>query len=234
MALAAHQARLHIEELAAELRQANARLREHAVEAHDLATMKERTRIAREIHDGLGHYLTVVFVQLEAAEKLASKDPEKSLAAIAKARKLTHDGLDEVRRAVSVLRETSAADGKLLGSLEALASASRENGVEASLVVHGEPRPMSEASSLTLYRAAQEALTNVSRHARARAVKMELDFQGRGGIALRVEDDGVGSDAADGGFGLVGMRERVELCGGKMEIRTARGQGFTLELTVPG
>jgi signal transduction histidine kinase len=234
MALRAHEARLRIEELAAELGGANERLREHAVEAHDLATTEERNRIAREIHDGLGHCLTVVFVQLEAAEKLFSKDPTQSRAAIAKARKLTHEGLDEVRRAVCVLRETSASNGKLLGSLEELASASRENGLDASLVVHGDPRPLPEATAFTLYRAAQEALTNVSRHAKARAVKMELDFQGADGIALRVEDDGVGSEGAEGGFGLIGMRERVELVGGSMAIRTARGQGFALELTVPG
>jgi signal transduction histidine kinase len=229
-----HEARVVNEELARELAEANARLRELAREAHDLATTRERNRIAREIHDGLGHYLTVVFVQLEAADKLLAKDPDRAKASIAKARELTHEGLDEVRRAVAVLRETGSPRRTLLEGLEELASASREAGLDTRLVVQGEPRQLAEPTAFTLYRAAQEALTNVSRHASAHHVKVELAFDVEDAVALRVEDDGVGSDRADGGFGLVGLRERAELVGGEVRIRTARGQGFALELRVPG
>jgi signal transduction histidine kinase len=229
-----HEARVVNEELARELAEANARLRELAREAHDLATTRERNRIAREIHDGLGHYLTVVFVQLEAAEKLLAKDPERAKASIAKARELTHEGLDEVRRAVAVLRETGSPRRTLVEGLEELASASREAGLDTRLVVQGEPRPLAEPTAFTLYRAAQEALTNVSRHASAHHVRVELAFDAEDAVALRVEDDGVGSDRAEGGFGLVGLRERAELVGGEVRIRTARGQGFALELRVPG
>jgi signal transduction histidine kinase len=234
MALQQHQARSRIEQLVGELGEANERLREHAAQAHDLATTKERNRIAREIHDGLGHYLTVVFVQLEAAEKLFAKDPARALQAIAKARKLTHEGLDEVRRAVSVLRGSAPAGRTLLQSLEALANAATEGGVDTRLVVHGDPRPLAEPTEFTLYRAAQEALTNVSRHARAKNVKLELEFVEPESVALRVEDDGIGSDRAEGGFGLVGLRERAELVGGKLTIKTARAKGFAIELRVPG
>jgi signal transduction histidine kinase len=234
MALREHQARARIEQLAGELGGANQRLREHAAQAYDLATTKERNRIAREIHDGLGHYLTVVFVQLEAAEKLFAKDPPRALAAIAKARKLTHEGLDEVRRAVSVLRGSGPAGRTLLESLEALARASTEGGVETRLVVRGAPRPLAEPTEFTIYRAAQEALTNVSRHARAKNAKLELCFASQGSVALLVSDDGIGSDRAEGGFGLVGLRERAELVGGQVTIKTARAKGFSIELKVPG
>jgi signal transduction histidine kinase len=234
LALQQRQARLQIEQLASELGEANERLREHAAQAHDLATTKERHRIAREIHDGLGHYLTVVFVQLEAAEKLLAKDPARALAAIAKARQLTHEGLDEVRRALTVLRGSTPAGRTLLEGIEALASASAEGGIETQVIVEGAPRPLPESTEFTLYRAVQEALTNVKRHARAQRVKVELCFASQGSVAIRVEDDGIGSDRAEGGFGLVGLRERAELVGGELTIRTARAQGFALELRVPG
>ncbi len=234
MAKTQHYARMQVEQLAGELGEANERLREHAVQAHDLATTKERNRIAREIHDGLGHYLTVVFVQLEAAERLFAKDPARAVAAIAKARKLTHEGLDEVRRAVSVLRGSGPAGRTLLASLEELASAATEGGLATRFLVHGAPRPLAEPTELALYRAAQEALTNANRHARARSVKLDLLFTEPDKVALRVEDDGVGSDRAEGGFGLVGLRERAFLVGGSVAITTARGQGFALELRVPG
>jgi signal transduction histidine kinase len=234
MAQTHHQARTRIEQLAGELGVANQRLREHAAQAHDLATTKERNRIAREIHDGLGHYLTVVFVQLEAAEKLFAKDPARSVAAIAKARELTHEGLDEVRRAVSVLRGSGSTARTLLSSLEALACASTESGLDTRFLVHGAPRPLAEPTEFALYRAAQEALTNVSRHAAAHHVKLDLVFTAPSTVALRVEDDGIGCERAEGGFGLVGLRERAELVGGEVAIRTARGQGFALELRVPG
>ena len=234
MAKTQHHARTQVERLAGELGVANERLRELAAEAHDLATTRERNRIAREIHDGLGHYLTVVFVQLEAAEKLFAKDPARSVAAIAKARKLTHEGLDEVRRAVSVLRGSGPPSRTLVSNLEALASASTEGGVDTRFLVHGAPRPLAEPTEFTLYRAAQEALTNVCRHAQARNVKLDLVFTAPDSVALRVEDDGVGSERAEGGFGLVGLRERADLVGGSVAIKTGRGQGFALELRVPG
>jgi len=91
-----------------------------------------------------------------------------------------------------------------------------------------------EPIEITLYRAAQEALTNVRRHARASRLDIELAFAAGGGIRLRVEDDGVGADQVDPGFGLLGLRERAESVGGRMTVQSVRGRGFTLEMELPG
>ncbi len=224
-----------MERLAGALASSNEKLREHAAQAEELATTKERNRIAREIHDGLGHYLTVVFVQLEAAEKLFAKDPARSVAAIAKARKLTHEGLDEVRRAVSVLRGSGPVGSTLLANLKELATASTEAGLDTRFLVHGAPRPLAEPTELTLYRAAQEALTNVTRHAKARTVKVDPPLH-------RARHRGAPRRGRRGGErprrgrlpGLVGLRERADLVGGRVAIETARGRGFAIELRVPG
>jgi len=87
---------------------------------------------------------------------------------------------------------------------------------------------------ITLYRAAQEALTNVRRHARASQVSIELAFAPSERIRLRVKDNGVGADGVGQGFGLIGLRERAESVGGKIAVRSARGRGFTLEVELPG
>jgi signal transduction histidine kinase len=86
----------------------------------------------------------------------------------------------------------------------------------------------------TLYRAAQEALTNVRRHAQASNIRIQLAFAESELIRLRIEDDGVGADQPRAGFGLVGLRERAEMCGGSVSVSAARGRGFALEVELPG
>lgn len=199
-----------------------------------LARAEERNRIAREIHDGLGHYLTVVHIQLEAARSYLTADPERARAALARAQQLTHDGLGEVRRSVGLLRGSAAAPPPLLDALGALVDASTAAGVATRLCVEGTPRRLAEPVEFALVRAAQEALTNVRRHAGAAGAEVTLGFREPASVRLRVEDDGIGARAPGGGFGLAGMRERAELVGGRLAITTAPGEGFALELEVPG
>jgi signal transduction histidine kinase len=226
-----------VERLAAELGEANERLRAHASDVEELATTKERNRIAREIHDGLGHFLTVVHVQLEAAQAMLGRDPDQARTAITKAQALTREGLDEVRRSVTVLRGSTrgaiAAESLVL-AIEKLASECTTDGLAVRVELRGTPRRLSDSVVFTLYRAVQEALTNVRRHARASNVGIRLAFLGPDRLQLRVEDDGVGADAPQGGFGLVGLRERAALCGGKVSVSTARGGGFVLEVELTG
>jgi signal transduction histidine kinase len=227
-------ARADNERLVAELGAANARLTAQAVHAEQLARAEERNRIAREIHDGLGHYLTVVHIQLEAARSYLTGDPERARGALARAQQLTHEGLGEVRRSVGLLRGTAPARPPLLDALGALVDESTAAGVATRLCVEGTPRRLAEPIEFTLVRAAQEALTNVRRHARASGAAVTLGFGEPASVRLRVEDDGVGARDPGGGFGLAGMRERAELAGGRLAISTGPGQGFALELEVPG
>ena len=234
MLLVQHKARTEMEALAGRLGDANEQLRVQAAEIGELAKVQERNRIARDIHDVLGHYLTVVHVQLEAAKTLFKREPETARAAILKAQALTREGLSEVRRSVSLLRDSSSTERPLLAAIEKLASECKADGIHAAVRLRGTPRALPEPVEITLYRAAQEALTNVRRHARASKLDIELAFASGSGIRLRVEDDGVGSDLLNQGFGLVGLRERAESVGGSMSVRSALGGGFTLEIELPG
>src|SRR5262249_35849620 len=106
-------------------------------------------------------------------------------------------------------------------------------GLNTNLSVTGPVRPLSPPTNLTLYRAAQEALTNVAKHAHANNVEVALDYKNPQVTHLSVEDDGVGSSTSEGGFGLLGVRERVQLLNGTVSVRTEIGKGFTLEVEVP-
>jgi signal transduction histidine kinase len=232
IALRERQARGQVEQLAAELEKANELLRRYAVQAEELATAKERNRLAREIHDSLGHYLTVVNVQLEAAQALLPSHPERALEPLRNAQSLTKDGLADVRRSVASLRASPLEDRPLPEALEGLVEECRAGGLLSSLVTSGTPRPLPAQAELTFFRAAQEALTNVRRHARASRCDVVLDYQ-PSSVRLTVEDNGIGDEGGSGGFGLLGVRERAQLLGGEVTVETGKGGGFRLEVEIP-
>jgi signal transduction histidine kinase len=217
-----------------ELSDAHRKLREYSVQIEDLATVKERNRLAREIHDGLGHYLTVVNVQIEAARAVLESDPPRALDALHKAQSLAQGGLEEVRRSVAALRASPVENRPLPETVALLVDEGCAAGLEVEFTIEGEPRLLPPRIELTLYRAAQEGLTNVRKHSGATSVEVLLDYQDDGRVRLVVHDDGVGSDDPSGGFGLLGVRERVYLLGGSVNVRTVPGQGFTLEVEIPG
>lgn len=220
-------------EARAKLGAANRQLQEHAAQIEELATTKERNRLARELHDSIGHYLTVVNVQLGAAQAVFALDRERALEHLAKARSLTQEGLAEVRRSVAALRASPAESRPLPQALAQLIEQWRITGTHVTLEINGTPRPLTPQADLTLYRAAQEALTNVGKHARAAHVALTLDYRAATSVRLRIEDDGAGSGDLDQGFGLLGIRERAQLLGGAVRVRTQTGQGFTLEVELP-
>lgn len=226
-------ARAKVEQLAAELGEANQQLRQYASQVEELATTKERNRLAREIHDSLGHYLTVVNVQIEAARMLLRSNPDKAEENLNKAQTLAREGLAEIRRSVAALRSAPNESKPLADLLQGLVEETRRAGIVADFTVHGQPRPLEPQTEHALYRAAQEGLTNVRKHANASRVKLCLAFDKASKVALQVEDNGVGTDKPDGGFGLLGMRERVQLLGGKITTFTEKGKGFRLEVELP-
>jgi len=239
VALRERQARQEGERLSAALEAANHKLRAYAAQVEELATTQERNRLAREIHDTLGHYLTVINVQLEAAQAVLATDPPRALEAMRKAQTLTQEGLGDVRRSVAALRAAPTAGQPLPQALEALAEACRAAGILTTVEVAGPPRPLPPPTELALYRAAQEGLTNIRKHARASRVDVRLDYGAPGGpVRLTVRDNGVGAPpgAAEGagGFGLLGVRERLALIGGQVRFTTTPGAGFQLEVEAPG
>jgi signal transduction histidine kinase len=107
------------------------------------------------------------------------------------------------------------------------------SGVQTEFSTTGEPEVLSPEAQLALYRTAQEGLTNVRRHARASRVRVQLHYENPARVRLTVEDDGVGATSPDGGFGLLGVRERVQLLDGQMRMETAPREGFKLDVEVP-
>ncbi len=233
VAVREEKARQEVERLAQELQEANQLLREYSVQVEELAITKERNRLAREIHDSLGHYLTVINVQLQAAQTLLANDLPRARTALEKSQKLAQEGLQEVRRSVAALRGSPVEQRPLPKIIDDLLAEQRAAGMVAELTVYGEARPLDAPMALTLYRVAQEGLTNVRKHARASRVDVTLDFRPETAVALTIHDNGIGAADIQGGFGLLGLKERINLLQGEMRIETAVRQGFTLHVTLP-
>ncbi|MEW5352042.1 sensor histidine kinase [Streptomyces sp. 16-176A] len=193
------------------------------------AALAERARIAREIHDVLAHSLSAQLVHLEAARLLIERDADRDqiLQRVVAAREMARDGLAETRQALSALR------GELTPLEEFLSDLVGAND-GAEVTVSGERRPLPAEASQAVRRVAQEALTNVRKHAAGAKVRVRLDY-GEHQVVLDVRDSG-GSPGeltgAGGGYGLLGMRERAELLGGSLEAGP-REEGFAVTLKVP-
>ncbi|MEU1308822.1 sensor histidine kinase [Streptomyces cinnamoneus] len=208
--------------------QARARLEGTLAQVAELSAARERNRLAREIHDSLGHHLTAIGIQLEKAEAFASLDPQGSAQAVSHARWSANRALEEVRASVRTLGPES--ESEPVGLSRALADlvhhldgGSRRITLEMSGT---ERRPL-----LVLYRAAQEGLTNACRHSAATDIRVTVAYDERG-ARLQVIDNGTGFDASDEGFGLSGLRERVRLAEGTVAIDSSPA-GTALTVGVP-
>lgn len=232
MRLNEQKARERAEQLTLELERANTQLAAYATQAEELAMTQERNRVAREIHDNLGHTLTIVNVQIEAAKAVMGSDPGRALDAMKKAQNLAQEGLIRVRESVSALRESPVNNRSLDNAIEDLTQAVESSGIVTGFRVTGEPFTVDHKVALALYRAAQEALTNVCRHSRASRIDVNLEFR-LDEVRLEVKDNGVGAGQIREGFGLLGIRERMQLLGGSLEIDTGTGKGFRLYACVP-
>jgi signal transduction histidine kinase len=222
----------------AELAEANELLRGYAAQAEELATTQERNRLARDIHDGLGHHLTVVQMQVQAARAVLPADPARADAVLAKAQEQAGEALSEVRRSVAALRGPRTSP-PLRAALEALTAEVAATGVAASLEVVGTERPLPVPTEESLYRSAQEGLTNVRKHADATSARVTLTYGDDGTVLLAVRDDGRGlpvqrPDEGRRTFGLLGLAERAERVGGRLRVESEPGGGTALLVEVPG
>jgi GAF domain-containing protein len=210
--------------------------------SRELATAEERNRLAREIHDTLAQGLTAVTLQLEVADELLD-DPSRLGEAREKVRRgmeVTRANLEEARRSVMDLRAAPLQDQTLPEALSRLtASAAQEHHFEGCFRVHEVEGRLPSHLEAGFYRIAQELLSNIGKHARATQVDMTLK-RWNGSLLLAVTDDGVGFDPAapraagvTGGFGLVGLRERVALLGGQLQIDSAPDEGTSVRIKVP-
>jgi signal transduction histidine kinase len=202
------------------------------LEGDRAAALTERNRIGREVHDVLAHSLGALSVQLDAVDALLERGDETDRARelVQQARRLAVQGLEETRQAVHALRDEPVALAEQLASL-----AARD---EAQLTVAGSPRPLAANAGLALYRAAQEAVTNARKHSPGAPVSITLEFDPRATRLTvtngRCPTSGSPSElsATGGGFGLQGMRERIELLGGHV-VAEPTSEGFSVEVAVP-
>ena len=233
MALNEESSRREVERLLNELTAVNQRLREYAIQAEDLATAKERNRLAREIHDGLGHYLTTIYMQIQAARAVSGNDKGRAEAILSKAQNLTQEALTDVRHSVAALRSPIDGHKPLADMIGGLLDGARNAGIEPELIVSGDERPLNPQTRWTLYRAAQEGISNTCKHAHASRLWINLDFTQSACVELEVEDNGIGPGEYKEGFGLMGLKERVNSVGGELKIGSSPKGGFEFDIKVP-
>ena len=217
------------------LRQAHEQLQEYTLRTEEMAVVEERNRLAREMHDTLGHRLTVASVQLEAAQRLCPTEPERAASLVGTVREQVREALGELRVTVATLRSPVEADLQLCSALRRLMdNFERVTGLTIHRVLPDEVPPLPDAHRLALYRTAQEALTNVQKHAGAKQVWLVLTIGGSI-VTLLVSDDGRGLTLSrDGeGFGLRGLRERAAQLGGEIYLEPRSGGGTQLSFRLP-
>ncbi len=222
---------------AEEAKERLARAERERMERARLAVADERTRIARELHDVVGHSVSVMTVQAAAARTLLRPHQEKERQALLVVEQTGREALAEMRRMVGVLRRPEEAPALApqpsLESLERLVAQAREAGLPVELRIDGDPQPLPAGVDTTAYRIVQEGLTNAIKHARAERAEVLVRY-GDGHVELTVTDDGTGEGGGEsGGHGLVGMRERISVYGGELEAGPLAAGGFRLRARLP-
>ena len=212
-------------------------------QAREAGMLDERQRMAREIHDTLAQGLTGIITQLQAAERHGQSQDERRRH-LDLATQLARDSLTEARRSVQAMQPEPLESARLPEALADVASKwTRIHGVPATVTTTGQPRRIRPEAEITLLRAAQEALVNVARHARAGKVGLTLSYM-EDQVNLDIRDDGVGFDpqpagamvparAGGSGYGLLAMRQRVEGVAGTLEVESAPGGGTAISASVP-
>lgn len=222
----------------AELAAAHARLQEYSAQVEELSVVRERNRIAREIHDTLGHSLTLLAVQLETATQHEMRGDPRLREELLEARQVAKACLMDVRHSVEALRPEEVSRDSLQEQLQRLVTVYEATNREIRITLDlEEPIPtLHPEVGLTLYRCAQEALTNIRKHARATKVLLRLSTNNEQ-MELTVLDNGHGDlpehEHSASGFGLRGMRERVESLRGTLRAGPEPRQGWRVEVMIP-
>ncbi|MGC0364931.1 signal transduction histidine kinase [Rhodococcus sp. 27YEA15] len=213
---------------------------ERAQEA-EIATISERSRIAREMHDIVAHSLTVVIAQADGGRYSAAQDPQAAVRALDTIASTGRQALTDMRALLSVLREDTRRDFSVIpgaGDIDNLVHEMRGNAMSIEVLSSGQARELSAGAGLTAYRIVQESLTNVLKHAGPGAhARIEMEWTDSA-LVFGITDDGRGGSAAlidpsPGGQGLIGMAERARLHGGRVTAGPKTGGGYSVSCVLP-
>lgn len=213
---------------------ANDQLRRYALRIEDQATLQERNRIAREIHDALGHALTAQSIQLENALLFLPPGAEKTESFLREAQQLGSRALQEVRRSISTLRSNPLQGQSLEAAIaKAVSEFSQTTGITPNCTIQLS-QPIPTEISTALYRILQESLTNIYKHSAATFVSIHIQ-ESKEAIHLQINDNGQGFDPERNttGFGLQGMRERTAALGGQFSLTSQPGKGCRIAVSIP-
>lgn len=207
-------------------------VKENNKKLEEMGIIRERNRIARDIHDTLGHTLTGAIVQLEVAKKYLGKDDEKALHAINQTQNITREGFLDVKRAIQALRPVMIEDSSLVDALYAYKDKTEEDfNVKLNIVINTQNNA-EEKIKISLYRIIQEAITNSIRHGNAKTVNVTIENE-EGILRLMIEDDGKGCGSVHEGYGIRGIRERIDQMKGQVILQSKEGHGFNIIAYIP-
>jgi len=219
-----------------ELKAAQQELEAAQQQKEELAVLRERERLARDLHDSLGHALVTISVQLEAIQRLYKVNDQQASTQIDELKALTRASMEDLRRSIAGLRAAGLGERSLSQTLyEDCVEFSVRSGVEIDCGIDPRLDSVRPALAETVWRVVQEALTNVEKHARASKVTVAIDLDHHE-VSMRIVDNGVGlqqdAESKPDCFGLRGMRERVEALGGSLEM-DSNGDGTSIEVSLP-
>ncbi|EMT38598.1 two-component system, NarL family, sensor histidine kinase DegS [Thermoanaerobacter thermohydrosulfuricus] len=199
------------------------------------AQEEERKRIAREIHDGPAQAMANVLLKSELCERLITKDVEQAKVELKNLKDIVQQSLKEVRKIIYDLRPSALDDLGLIPALSRyIKNFSEETGIAVDFTVLSDYKRLSPEIEITCFRVIQEALTNIKKHSRAKNASVKFEF-GMRFISIIIKDDGIGFDKENigQGYGLMGMKERVEILNGKFEISSFKNKGTQIYISIP-
>lgn len=230
------------------LEEAHRQLAESAAQEQELAVLRERTRLAREMHDTLGHALVLVSVKLEVAQRLRERDPERCDHELETTKEIVRESMKDLRASIANLRSPALEREPACRAISRYAREMAQRvGLRVTYDIHPDVEQLPEQIEETLWKVGQEALTNVEKHAHASKVHLHISRQ-NSSVLMRIQDDGVGfpqelcqlhTDGAmtctspQGHYGLSGMLERVESAGGRLYLRPGPTHGTIVEVELP-
>ncbi len=220
------------EKLNKDLKESYVKLQEFSKQIEDLTITKERNRVAQEIHDSLGHFLTALIMNLDYMEKVFDKNPEESMELIIKAQKLARDSMNELRDAVYTLKDSEKAINLLDLIHELINNLTINQEVDVKLDINGEIKNLSLNIKNIIFKTIQEALTNSIKH--GQGTRFFIFIQSEDEIlTLKMKDNGRGCRQISKGHGLKGIEERINSVKGIIKYQSVRNKGFEINVSIP-